>query len=43
MYRFEEIQKLMFKVYDIDNETQSLKDDTLLGEMECTLGEVSNT
>ena len=40
-YYFEEVQKLKFSVYDIDNETQSLGDDDFLGEVECTLGHVS--
>ena len=39
-YRFEEVQKLKFSVYDIDNETDSLDDDDFLGSLECTLGEV---
>ena len=42
MYRFEEVQKLKFKVYDVDNETRDLGDDSPLGTMECTLGEVRN-
>ena len=40
-YFFEEVQKLKFAVFDIDNETQSLGDDDFLGEVECTLGHVS--
>ena len=40
-YRFEEIQKLKFMVYDIDNATSSLDDDDFLGCLYCTLGEVS--
>ena len=39
-YRFEELQKLKFSVYDIDNATDSLGDDDFLGSLECTLGEV---
>ena len=39
-YYFEEVQKLKFKVFDIDNATHSLDDDDFLGEMECTLGNV---
>lgn len=39
-YRFEEAQKLKFLVYDVDNETDSLRDDDFLGMMVCTLGEV---
>ena len=40
-YRFEEIQKLKFMVYDIDNATSTLDDDDFLGCLYCTLGEVS--
>lgn len=40
-YYFEEVQKLKFVVYDIDNETQTLGDDDFLGEVECTMGHVS--
>ena len=39
-YRFEEVQKLRFVVYDIDNDTSSLSDDDLLGYHECTLAQV---
>ena len=39
-YRFEEVQKLKFSVYDLDNDTSSLSDDDFLGGLECTLGEV---
>ena len=39
-YRFEEVQKLKFSVFDIDNETADLGDDDFLGSLECTLGEV---
>lgn len=39
-YRFEEVQKLRFVVYDIDNDTPSLSDDDLLGYHECTLAQV---
>nr|XP_039264884.1 copine-3-like isoform X2 [Styela clava]XP_039264885.1 copine-3-like isoform X3 [Styela clava] len=39
-YYFEEVQKLKFCVYDIDNATQSLADDDFLGSMECTLGHI---
>ena len=41
-YYFEEVQKLKFAVFDIDNETQTLGDDDFLGEVECTLGHVSS-
>lgn len=40
-YRFEEVQKLKFMVYDIDNATSTLDDDDFLGCLQCTLGEVS--
>lgn len=40
-YYFEEVQKLLFSVYDIDNATASLDDDDFLGSMQCTLGHVS--
>ena len=40
-YRFEEVQNLKFRVYDIDNLTDTLDDDDFLGHMECNLGEVS--
>ena len=39
-YQFEVAQRLRFAVYDIDTVTPSLADDTCLGTMECTLGEV---
>ena len=39
-YRFEEVQKIEFSVYDVDNATQSLEDDDFLGSMETTLGQV---
>lgn len=32
---------MKFTVYDIDNPTESLSDDELLGSIECSLGEVS--
>ena len=41
-YKFEEVQKLKFSVYDIDSPTQRLTDHDFLGEMECTLGHVSS-
>ncbi|XP_064398173.1 copine-1-like [Halichondria panicea] len=40
VYRFEEVQKLKFTVYDIDNVSPTLDDDAFLGSIECTLGEV---
>ena len=39
-YRFEEMQPLMFVVYDVDNESPSLEDDDFLGQVEVTLGSV---
>ena len=39
-YRFEELQPLMFAVYDVDNESPSLEDDDFLGQVEVTLGGV---
>ena len=42
-YRFEEVQKLDFRVYDIDEyTTHSLDDDDFLGSAETTLGLVSD-
>lgn len=40
-YYFEIVQRLKFCVYDIDNNTYDLSDDDFLGELECTLGQVS--
>lgn len=40
-YYFEMVQRLKFCVYDIDNDTYDLGDDDFLGELECTLGQVS--
>lgn len=42
-YYFEMVQRLKFCVYDIDNNTYDLDDDDFLGELECTLGQVSFT
>ncbi|XP_062336271.1 copine-3 isoform X4 [Osmerus eperlanus] len=39
-YYFEQVQKLKFGIYDIDNQTIDLSDDDFLGELECTLGQV---
>nr|XP_039249709.1 copine-3-like [Styela clava] len=39
-YYFEEIQKLRFQVFDIDNSTSTLKDDDFLGKLKCTLGNI---
>ena len=40
-YHFEELQKLKFVVYDIDDPKNDLKKADFLGQMECTLGQVS--
>lgn len=40
-YYFEMVQRLKFCVYDIDNNSYTLEDDDFLGELECTLGQVS--
>ena len=42
VYKFEEQQRLRFYVYDLDNETATLDDDDVLGNLECNLGEVMN-
>lgn len=39
-YYFEEVQKLRFKVYDVDNASATLKDDDYLGKLKCTLGNI---
>ena len=41
VYTFEVVQKLKFKVFDVDNATTSLDDDDFLGELTCNLGNVS--
>lgn len=41
-YYFEMVQKLRFDVYDIDSDSCSLRDADFLGQMECTLGQVSH-
>jgi hypothetical protein len=41
-YFFEEVQKVKFAVYDLDNSTPTLSDDDFLGYLETTLGEVLN-
>lgn len=40
-YYFEMVQKLRFELYDIDSDTCSLQDADFLGELECTLGQVT--
>eukprot|EP00743_Colponemidia_sp_Colp-15_P003369 GILK01003642.1.p1 GENE.GILK01003642.1~~GILK01003642.1.p1 ORF type:complete len:599 (-),score=69.60 GILK01003642.1:100-1779(-) len=42
-YFFEEIQQLMFKVYDVDNDTPSLADDDFIGQATCTIGEIAGS
>lgn len=39
-YRFEEQQKLKFKIYDIDGSSPVLDDHDFLGEAECSLGQI---
>ena len=39
-YYFEQVQKVRFAIYDIDNSSASLNDDDFLGSYECTVGEV---
>lgn len=40
-YYFEEVQNIRIAVYDLDNKTEELGDDDFLGQLECTLGQVS--
>ena len=40
-YYFEEVQKVTVAVYDVDNSTPSLSDDDFLGQLDCTIGQVS--
>ena len=40
-YYFEMVQKLKFCLYDIDNDSHDLGQADFLGELECTLGQVS--
>nr|CAB3233424.1 copine-3 [Phallusia mammillata] len=39
-YYFEEVQKVKFAIYDIDNANQRLSDHDFLGEIEATLGHI---
>ncbi|KAL5022642.1 hypothetical protein ScPMuIL_001797, partial [Solemya velum] len=39
-YYFEEVQKVQFAVFDLDNQTPKLSDDDFLGQVECTLGQL---
>ena len=40
-YQFEAVQRLKFKVHDVDNATSTLDDDDYLGDHTCTLAQVS--
>ncbi len=39
-YQFEELQKLKFKIYDIDSTSTVLEQHDFLGEAECNLGQI---
>ncbi|XP_041349780.1 copine-8-like [Gigantopelta aegis] len=39
-YYFEQSQKLMFEIYDVDSNSADLSKHDFLGRMECTLGEI---
>ena len=39
-YRFEEQQKLKFKIYDVDSNNPILENHDFLGETECSLGQI---
>lgn len=39
-YHFEEVQKLLFSVYDIDDKYNDINKGDFLGKCECTLGQV---
>lgn len=39
-YYFETVQKLRFRIFDIDNTSATLEDDDFLGGMECTLANI---
>jgi len=40
VYKFEEMQTLMFEVYDLDNDTATLDDDDFLGKATVNLGQI---
>ena len=40
VYKFEEVQPMVFRVFDIDNNTNSLEDDDFLGSCEINLSEI---
>ena len=40
VYKFEEMQSLLFEVYDLDNDTTTLDDDDFLGKANANLGQV---
>ena len=39
-YKFEQIQPMLFQIYDVDNGTSSLADDDYLGGLEVKLSEI---
>ena len=39
-YIFDEVQMILFEVYDIDNVSESLADDDFLGQLQTTVTEV---
>lgn len=39
-YRFEEMQKMKFQLFDVDGRSTSLDEHESLGEIECTLGQI---
>lgn len=39
-FYFEEVQRLRFELYDINNSHNGLKEADFLGSVECTLGQV---
>lgn len=41
-YHFEEVQKLLFYVYDIDDKNNDISQADFLGKCECTLGQVNH-
>ena len=41
-YHFEEVQKLEFSVFDIDENSNDINQADFLGKMECTLGQVNS-
>ena len=41
-FYFEEVQRLRYELYDISSSHNGLKEETFLGAMECTLGQVGS-